>query len=205
MFLKYKFLTNLVRIMMEQIYQTTYKRIAEGIIRLGMIIEPSGKVMPLGFDGSVLYHLLTYYYGESGILYKDDMDCTVHISSKQEEADREKFERVLSQAGNNKVYGLDLRTKTGTLGKVLKQMVEEYREKTNSKVDFLYTVIFDKYKNADLRAFEEELLDRERFYWLPRKEDLEKLFWQENGIWRYKISHEFLAEVPNVKKIKELM
>ncbi len=190
---------------MEQIYQMTRKRIAEGIIKLGGIIEPSGKVMPLGFDGSVLYHLLTDYYSKYGILYEDNMDHTVHISSKQEEADRGKFERVLSQAGNNKVYGLDLRTKTGTLGKILKQMVGDYRERTHSGVDFLYIVIFDRCMNADLRAFEEELLDRERFYWLPMKEDLEKLFWQEDGIWQYKVSHEFLVDVPNVKKIKKFI
>ncbi len=191
--------------MMEQIYQMTHKRIAKGIIRLGEIIEPSRKVMPLGFDGSVLYHLLTDYYKKYGILYEDNMDHTVHISSKQDEADIEKFERVLSQAGNNKVYGLDLRTKTGTLGKILKQIVGDYKERTHSEVDFLYTVIFDRCMNADLRAFDEELSDKERFHWLPGKEDLEKLFWQENGIWKYKVSHEFLTDVPNVKKIKELM
>lgn len=185
--------------------QKSYERIAEGIHITGKVIKPSDIVMPIGFDGAILYHLLTDYYEKYTLDYKDNLGYTVQVSSIDGESDRMKFETILSLAKDAKVYGLDMRTKTGTLGKMLGQMKQEWKGETGNRIEFYYTVIFDPYKHADLRVFEEGLSDEERPLWLPAEDDLRRLFWKEGDMWKYDISHEFIANIPKVQQIKKLI
>lgn len=179
-----------------------HERIAEGIRIIGNKINPLETIMPIGLDGAVLCHLLNHYYEKSAFHYPDQLENIVCASSKAGESDMQKFEGVLPAKGT--VYGLDLRTKTGALGNNLKQMVKGWETKTQNKADFWYTVLFDPVMCADLRAFSEQLSDEDRIVWLP-EEDFEKVFQQEGGIWRYNISHEFLAHIPDVQEIKDLL
>lgn len=161
-------------------------RIAEGIRMVGSAVNPAKSnkylIMPIGFDGAILYHLLAHYYEESFYDYKDDLEHTVHISSQFKEADTSKFDDVLDSGRGKKVYGLDLRTKTGSLGRMLKQMLRDYENKSGNKPNFCYTVLFDPNLCAGLRCFSEDLADDERPFWLPQKDDLGKLFYKENGV-----------------------
>ncbi len=187
--------------------QRTHERIAEGIHRLGEIIRPSDTIMPLGFEGGVLYHLLSNYYEMSGFPCQDNLQNIVYISSKYNEFDTAKFCKILSAVPQSqKVYGLDMRTKTGSLGRMLRGTIEGLEGRIGSIANFYYTVVFDRNKHADISAFEEELSDKERLQWSEiEEEQFDKIIWLENGIWGYNISHDFIAALQDVKEIKRLM
>ncbi len=173
----------------------THERIAEGIRRIRETINSEELVMSVGLDGAILYHLFNPY---------GDLDKTVYISSKAGMSDTEKFGKILEYADARTVYALDLRTKTGSLGEMLKQMSGDWKNKTGKGADVRYTVLFDPNNRAGIRAFNEELSDEERIIWMDG-ETYKKVFVNQDGEWSYNISHNFIKGLPDVKGIRKLI
>lgn len=183
-----------------------YRKVAEAVNTLSDTIKPETTI-PLGFEGAVTYHLLSYAFQKKGIMHKDNLSNVVQVSSKTEQFDREKFRKIfedsVSFCMNRPVYVLDMRTKTGKLGEMLKSEIN------NSFLikNFRYTVLFDPNRKADIRATEEELTDEERkeLLWVDSPEKLEDFIKFKDGTWEYLITHDKLASLRHVPEIKKLI
>lgn len=172
----------------------THDRIAYGILKLREKID-SDMLMPIGMDGVVIGHLIDPHC---------NLDNAVYISSKVGLSDLEKFGKILEYADARTVYALDLRTKTGSLGEMLKQMGEDWKNKTGKLADVRYTVLFDPNNRADIHAFDEELSDEERIIWTD-KYTYQKMFVRENEKYQYNISHTLIRNFHDVKEIRKSM
>ena len=168
--------------------QDTYKKIAEGIQILGKEIKPNDIVIPIGLDGAILYHLLVCYYDKTNTQYTNFLENTCNLSSKTD-TDTTKFENILIENKEKTIYVLDLRTVTGTLSTKLKQIAGEN--------PFNYTVLFDSNYYADLRAFDNELSNKNRIIWL-KKEEYETLNLDN-------ITHEYIEKILAVTEIKNYL
>ena len=179
-----------------------YEKFAEAIVSLTKKIHPE-IIMPIGFDGAVIYHLLKESYTYKGINIKDQLPNTTELSSRAEEFDFCKLNAVLEKAvdENKPVYGLDMRTKTGSLGRTIQQAISNWEEYNNKKVDFKYTVLFgDK---ADISACPDIMSDEERsnFFWVDSIEKVGDYVKKDGEKWIYNVTHENLARLKHVSEI----
>lgn len=187
--------------------RTAHERIADGVKFLAGNLDPTRPRMPVGLDGAILEHLMTTYWSKYRALHNDCLDNTVEVSSHYDRSDSEKFDGVLSSLEEDIVYAIDLRTKTGSLGRTLKDMKLSWEKKTGMGLSFYYTVLFDTSNFSDLHVYSEELSDNDRINWFPSYEHVKNMFHKEDGSWRrpYNISHKSLSEIPDVRKLEKLM
>jgi len=197
-----------------------YAKFADAIYRLGVQLDDSFStikrfvVMPIGLDGAVLYHLLFKNDGRLGDLSggervviesmrQDELDNVVQLSSKSGEADDYKVGKLLEEAWqySGTVYALDIRTKTGSLGKMLKERADR------ATVPLQYAVLFDPNLVADIRGSGWELSDEERdsMHWLPNPEAIRRYIWHDEGGWHYNFTHGAISNFDHVGKLKALV
>ena len=183
-----------------------YRKVADAVNTLSDIIKPE-TIIPLGFEGAITYHFLSNAFQKKGISYKDNLNNVVQVSSKTEQFDREKFRKIFEESVSfcmiRPIYGLDMRTKTGKLGEMLKLEINNSFLSKN----FKYTVLFDPNRKADVRATEEELTDEERkeLLWVDSPEKIKDFIDFKDGRWRYYINHDKLANLRHVPEIKDLI
>lgn len=177
-----------------------HERVAKVLVGLRDRVDPNQIIMPIGFDGAVIYHLLHYLWGDGMMTQPDHLQNTIQASSRTHEFDRRKFREIM-QTGcdtGKTVYGLDLRTKTGELGRMLKSYI-------GPDYAFLYVVLFDHDKHADIRGTTRRLLDRTRkfLYWVPSAEVEREYIREEDYRWVYNLDHERLGKLSHVQDIKD--
>jgi len=188
--------------------ESAYRRVADAVGSLVAKIGPESRRMPIGLDGAVIEHLFQEYCGKYRALRTDELDRTVQISSRSNEADRAKLHHVLGEwDGIRPIYAVDMRTKTGSLSRVLKELTDEFYAVSGKKVDLLYTVLFDPSGAGDLRVSREEMGDGERLDWLPSMDYVEKVFHNRKGGWRgkYDLSHEKIHRMAHVRQIEAFL
>lgn len=184
-----------------------YRKIAKGVINLSNKIPTDCIRMPIGTDGAVVEHLIQHSYKRKEIPYDDYLKCVVQASSKSRELfDSEKFRIVAFKSWYKKIplYAVDMRTKTGFLGKFLKDEIAKIEEE-DYYIDLKYAVVFDPNGKADVRGSKEELTDEERPKWVE-KERVKKLILKKEGklidSWEYKITHDIISKFNHVPEIK---
>jgi len=180
-----------------------YERVAASLENLVTKIQPE-VIVPVGFDGAVIYHLLAYKYKVKGTAYKDQLQNVVHMSSRINEFDLHKLETILPDTAVN-VYFLDLRTKTGCLGAKIKNMTAEYLSRKNLNCKRYYAVLFGN--KADICGDPIELSEEERtqIYWVDGRKEIQKFIRKDYKGWEYKFTHEAIAKFKHVAEIKEII
>ncbi|NIO44925.1 MAG: hypothetical protein GTN36_05235 [Candidatus Aenigmarchaeota archaeon] len=188
-----------------------YGKVANAVNELATKLDASASFMPIGVDGAVTYHLLEHAFIKE-IPHEDNLkNNIVQVSSKTEKTDEARLFSILRKNAFQKksLYGLDMRTKTGKLGALLKSSVISLNEKLKLNylegLEFSYVVLFDSGRHADIRASEKELTDEEKrcLRWFEKPEDSFIKF--ENGVWEYYATHDRLAKLRHVQKIKNLI
>lgn len=186
-----------------------YERVANSIISLGEQIDLQQVIMPIGFDGAVTYHLLHYYWTKRGLKPEDSLSNTLEATSRFDEFDEKKFREIMKRTYSTDkiIYGLDLRTKTGKLGSMLRSKVKHFNDVNDTDIKFLYVVLFDPNLTADIRSTSEELTDEDRshLYWVPSFEAVKEYIRREGDSWIYDLSHDNLSRLDHVQAIKELL
>ncbi len=182
----------------------TCRQIATGITLLTEKIKEQELRVPVFFDGCVMEHLLQHAGRELDKIMGDHMENTLYASSSMGCFDTKKFEDLARKAqGNDYVLRvLDFRTKTGSLGKMIKKEAQDCG--LDVKTD--YTVLYDPHANADTSIFTLEFPDESlRHLRYVDKNAYSRLLPEEiNGRWRYPSGMErHLAESLPVKKIKK--
>lgn len=181
-----------------------HEKVAEGIGILGNIIDKPYVIIPVGLEGAVLCHLLDVDREKRNQRYLQGLENTVDISSKRDNNDFTKFEEILKCRSYCKpdIYALDMRTKTGKLGRMLRERAENFKKDRVYEpfINFYYIVLFDPSKKADIRAFKEDLSDQDRIQ-LMTPEEYGKLV----SVGIENISHEFIESLPSVQQITELI
>jgi len=180
-----------------------YQKFAKSIVCLAKKIQPE-IIIPIGFDGAVIYNLLKEHYSYNNIDVQDQLSNVTELSSRASEFDFSKLESILEKATseNKPVYGLDMRTKTGSLGATIRKAISNWEQANDKKVNFHYTVLFgDK---ADIAAIPEIMTDEERsnFFWVDSIEKVQDYVKNENGQWIYNICHENLDKLKHVSELK---
>jgi len=123
------------------------REMAPKIIELGKKIEkgvPNKKLILIGIDFAGIPITAGL---EKAIRKRDIIAVSLRASSKKSEFDERKFGEILTKAKkeNRTIVFVDWRTKTGTLGGILKQkMPKDARWK--------YAVLYDPIKKADIRV-----------------------------------------------------
>lgn len=170
--------------------QKTYKKIAEAAIALEAYVREDMWI-PIGLDGYVTTGLIDFVEYVYGIPRYPFVENIVNASSKTGEFDKKKFNEVLSRPmTGNAICFLDMRTKTGNLGKILRSEIDEWIDK-NHFIDAYYAVLFDPNKKADFGASCNEISDTERLNWLDSKDHVKMLIGKnDNGEFHYNLSSE---------------
>ncbi|MBI2578230.1 MAG: hypothetical protein HYW26_00815 [Candidatus Aenigmarchaeota archaeon] len=180
-----------------------HRRVASAIITLADIMEPGQYVMPVALDGAVAYHLSRFRWMRKGLNPEDQLGNTIQATSRLGEMDEAKFRRILQDAysADKSVYALDIRTKTGRLGSMLRGIAG------STSTRFLYAVLFDPNHVADIMASDEDLTDEERshIYWTPTREAQQEFIRKEGNLWVYNLSHDALSRLDHVQPIKDLL
>jgi len=190
-----------------------HQRVADSIKSVAKQIESDHviapiHIMPVGFDGAVIYHLLRNHWKKQGYKIKDDLDKTVQISSRNGEFDENKFRNVVEEfTGWSELYALDLRTKTGYLGRMIKKCAGNCKAKNPGDFGVKYVALFDHNNNADLRGSEEDftVTDRQDLCWVPGYEIVDKYIKEVGGKWRYNLTHQKISKFDHVAEVKKLI
>lgn len=182
-----------------------YNKIANGVISLNGKIPEKCEIMPIGIDGGAVEYFLQVCRGKTGRPYSDYLKNIVQISSKTQDIDSEKFENIAFRSWYKEVplYAVDMRTKTGSLGKILKDKVAKVKEKENINIDFNYAVVFDPNEKADVHGSREELSDEERPMWVDGEENVKKLIHREGEKWKYVLDHYTIIHFNHVSEITD--
>lgn len=149
--------------------------------------------------------LLMYYYApkHDGGVFQN----TFYASSKTDglneiKIDELKLANILfnaHQKGSDIIY-LDERTKTGKLGKGLREKTEEWATKNDVKINSKYAVLFDPVFRADKRGLAIELSNKQRLEWTS-EEEYKKFIIKENGEWFYNIEP---CKIKNLKHMHDI-
>jgi len=186
--------------------QQIYQKVATAVNTLTEKIDASATVMPIGIDGAMTYHLFEYALRKKQIPHIDYLGNTVQASSKTGKMDDVKICAVLMQSVLQKkpIYGMDLRTKSGGLGRMLHTVVNDLKQDVPN-IDFKYVTLFDARNQADISASQEDLTDTEKelLRWFDSPEELPIKF--KNETWLYYLSYDKLAKVRHVPQIKTLI
>jgi len=186
--------------------QQIYQKVATAVVALTEKIDSSVSVMPIGIDGAITYHLFEHALRKGQIPHQDYLDNTVQASSKTGEMDDVKICAVLMQSVSQKkpIYGMDLRTKSGGLGKMLRTVANDLKQDVPN-IDFKYVTLFDARNKADIRASQEDFTDTEKelLKWFDNPEEFPIKF--KNGDWNYYLTHDKLARIRHVPEIKSLI
>lgn len=185
-----------------------HKKFAGALINLCDVYNKHYVTSGVGLDGAVMQYLFDFINEVNGLRdYQDDLENTVHISSKTGEMDETKFSNILARAykSSSDVVFFDARTVTGSLGKIIKERVNEWNKKCEASVKPIYAVLFDPGFKADLRSSTEELSDEERkeMYWVKGEDEVRKLIHQEGGVWKYNLTREVISKFEPVPLIEE--
>ncbi len=180
-----------------------YRKIAKGVLDLKE--EIGYLIMPVGIDGPAVLHLLDYCWQKEGVHHTDCLDFAVQISSKSGELDYEKFKKIAlkSQQLGVPLYALDMRTKTGSLGRILKDETAKIENAENCNIELKYAVVFDPDGKADIRGSSEELSDEERPLWVNGEKRVKELIHKKEGIWQYNLTHKAISEFNHIPEIKK--
>ncbi|UCG95822.1 MAG: hypothetical protein JSV92_02115 [archaeon] len=183
---------------------TVYFRFAGGILLLADRLKTSEIHIPIFFDGCPMEYLKRYTGKKIGKEFEDQMENCVCISSKSGDFDTEKFDRILKKASEEgkPVRAIDLRTKTGKLGKMMHSRLDYL----DLDIDFRYVVMYDKDDKADMSVYRKELKDEERNYirWLD-KEDYNSIKPRKvEGSWVYPgLKENKIENLEVTKKLKK--
>lgn len=182
-----------------------YHKIAEGVINLGRKIPAECIIMPVGIDGAAVEHFLQVYRRKTDAPYHDFLNNIVQISSKTGEIDSEKFGNIAFRSCYKEVplYAIDMRTKTGSLGKILKDEIVKVKKKEGIHIDLNYAVVFDPNEKADMCGSREELSDKERPLWVDSEEKVKTLIYKEGEKWRYNLDGYTIINFNHVSEITD--
>jgi len=181
-----------------------YDRIAMGIEMLTKRYSRSWETrIPIGLDGAVIEHLIYDFSKSRKIPYNDNLENTVEISSKENNADIKKFNKVLESIPGNSVFGIDMRSKTGSLRKMIRELNDEWNRSHKLNKEIRYLVIYDKSEDSHYCVFNEELTDDQRINWFSSDSIVRNIFHKSDDSWRekYELSHDSLAKISAVRKI----
>jgi hypothetical protein len=186
--------------------QQVYQKVAAAVNALTEKLDISATIMPIGVDGAITYHLLDYALRKKQVPHEDYLNNTVQASSRSGEMDDVRLCGVLIRGASKgkPIYGLDLRTQSGGLGKMLHAAANDLKQDVPS-IDFKYVTLFDPRNQADIRASQEELTDTEKklLRWFDSPEEIPVKF--KNESWQYYVRHDKLARVRHVPEIKSLI
>lgn len=187
-----------------------YREMAEGVQMLVSKIGPDSRKMYVGLDGRIVGHLMSEYCQKNRARSREDFENTVQISSRSNESDREKFFEILGDHTDisNTLYAIDLRTKTGSLGKMIRDLSREFFKVSGNYVPVSYAVLYDQNGYADVRAYEKrDLSDENRINWLPSMDHVNSIFKDVNGSWKrpYDISEKSIDEISHVRRIVDFL
>ena len=179
--------------------EAVYKKIADASVCLESQMNPKRILLRIGVDGIPVGEFINHAARKRGI-GPPGYDDIVQISSNDDDDDVPKLFSILkaSYLLPCTIYAVDMRTKTGSLGKKLKDYIETFKDKI-PVTDFKYAVLFDKYQKADIRGSLEELGDGERPKWFDGIENKPiKLF---RGKWKYPDD----TEIEKLNHISQIM
>ena len=182
-----------------------YFQIAEGILILTQKIEESDVRMPIPFSGCPIEYLLQYAGKKLGNNYEDQMNNSVYISSATGYFDVMKFESVAREAEKkgSVLRSIDFRTKTGSLGKMIKKEAED----SCIDIEVDYTVLYDPNLNAKTRVFDFDFPDhfvKKYLNYVDRKTYDNMLLYNTKGRFHYPHDiNKHFSESEVVVKIKE--
>lgn len=160
-------------------YSKTYRKIAESAIVLGHGIS-ADECVPIGLDGYVAASLVDYAQYLYAIPRNPFLARILQASSKTGDIDREKLHEILiSPRTGSALCFLDMRTKSGALGNILRKEINEWNEE-HPYIEAYYAVLFDPDKKADICGSEKELSDLERPKWLPSEEHVKSLIGKDS-------------------------
>lgn len=187
---------------------SVHNKYARSLINLCEVHNEHYVTAGIDLDGGVMQYFFDFINEVNGLRdYQDDLENTVHISSKSNDIDEITFSNILAKAyeSSSDVVFFDARTVTGSLGKIIKEKVSEWNRKNEASVKSLYAVLFDPRFKADLRGSEEELSDEERkeIYWVKGEYEVRKLIHQEDGIWKYNLTKKIIGNFEPVPLIKK--
>lgn len=183
----------------------THRRIADAIEKLNDNLL-SGTTIPIGWDGAVIAHLQKHYCEKYGLLHQDALGNTVEMSSATGLSDIDKFYRILSSSAD-RVYTLDMRTKSGGLVRTEREYFEKWKEKTGSDKTLETVVLFDENGYSDIPIVRKPLLDDDRIKWFSTYGPIRDLFFESGNVFRneYKLTHSMIAVHKDVEEIKKYL
>lgn len=189
----------------KSLYLNLHQKIANGVISLYRKIPTECEIMPIGIDGGVLEHFLQVCRRKTDRPYSDYLNNIVQVSSKSGDIDSEKFENITFRSWYKEIplYAVDMRTKTGSLGKILKDKITEIKKRENVNIDFKYAVVFDQNGKADVCGSREELSDEERPLWVDGEENVKKLIHIEGEKWKYDLNGYTIINFNHVSEITD--